>query len=129
MKKLSLGEETLMQHIRADKLPEPEREYEFHPERKWRFDFAWPELRIAVEVDGMHPSGRHNTPQGIANDNDKRNEAQIMGWLVLAFTAKQVTSGQGIDTLTKILEQKMALESIRLFYEREREEKMARDAY
>jgi hypothetical protein len=28
------------------------REHRFHPVRKWRFDLAWPELLLAIEVDG-----------------------------------------------------------------------------
>lgn len=41
---MSLGEETLLLQLRALKLPAPEREYRFHPGRRWRFDFAWPSL-------------------------------------------------------------------------------------
>lgn len=51
---------TLLQQMRAEKMPVPEREHRFHPTREWRFDFAWPSLlttygeerRIAVEVEG-----------------------------------------------------------------------------
>jgi len=28
------------------------KEYRFHPKRLWRFDFAVPELMIAVEIEG-----------------------------------------------------------------------------
>ena len=30
-----------------------EHEYRFHPERKWRFDWALPERMIAFEYDGI----------------------------------------------------------------------------
>lgn len=121
MKKLSKGEETLALHLRALKLPQPKRERRFHPKRLWRFDFCWPELKLAVEVDGMHPSGAHNTPKGIANDNDKRNAAARAGWLVLAYTTEQVVSGQAVSEIEPVLEEKLALESIRLYYEQERD--------
>jgi len=45
-------EATLAMHIRVNGLPEPEREYRFHPRRKWRFDAAWPDAKLAVEVEG-----------------------------------------------------------------------------
>src|SRR5690606_39740371 len=57
---MSALEDALALHIRAHKLPEPVREYRFHPERRWRFDFAWPDLRVAAEVEGgIHIGGRH----------------------------------------------------------------------
>ena len=99
----SVGEETLAQHIRAYKMPEPVREYRFHPERKWRFDFAWPEIMLAVEVDGMHPSGRHNTRDGIAADNLKRNTATEMGWQVASVTTSQVKSGYAVNLLHRLI--------------------------
>ena len=41
-------------------LPAPVPEFRFHPERKWRFDFAWPEHKIAVEQEGgVWIQGRH----------------------------------------------------------------------
>lgn len=29
-----------------------QREYRFAPKRLWRFDFAWPELALALEIEG-----------------------------------------------------------------------------
>ena len=75
--------------IREAGLPEPKKEVLFHPSRRWRFDFAWPEIMLAVEVDGM---GRHNTVAGMANDDEKINEAQIRGWMVLRFNAKLIAA-------------------------------------
>ena len=50
-KVLSQGEEAFALHCRAEKL-EPVREYIFHPKRKWRFDFYFPERKLAVEIEG-----------------------------------------------------------------------------
>jgi very-short-patch-repair endonuclease len=41
-----------MQLLRNAGLPEPEREFRFHEERMWRFDFAYPAMNIAIEVEG-----------------------------------------------------------------------------
>lgn len=65
-------------------LPEPVREHRFHPTRQWRFDFAWPDLRIAVEIDGR---GRHQTVDGARKDMAKHNAAVLLGWRVLRFPA------------------------------------------
>ncbi len=53
----------------------------------WRFDFAWPEKKIAVEIDGgqwMFGGGRHNTDE----DRLKLNTAALMGWRVIRFSVK-----------------------------------------
>ena len=42
----------LMGHIEDEGLPIPIREYKFHDTRRWRFDMAWPRLKIAAEVEG-----------------------------------------------------------------------------
>lgn len=60
------------------------REYRFHPERRWRFDVAFPSQRLAIEFDGR---GRHQTVVGARGDSEKRNAAVCMGWRVLVFQA------------------------------------------
>jgi hypothetical protein len=62
----------------------PAREYKFHPDRRWRFDFAWPDLKLAVEIEGQ---GRHQTFIGFRRDCDKYNAALALGWRVLRFPA------------------------------------------
>jgi hypothetical protein len=75
--------------IAAAGLPAPQAEYRFHSVRKWRFDRAWPEIRLALEIDG---TGRHNTVAGMANDDEKINEAIIQGWAVLRVNAKLISA-------------------------------------
>jgi very-short-patch-repair endonuclease len=59
-------------------------EHKFHDTRKWRFDFAWPPKRVAVEVEGgVFSHGRHNRPAGFIADAEKYNAASLAGWLVL----------------------------------------------
>ena len=68
--------------------PEPEREYRFHPRRRWRFDFAWPKERVAVELQGgIWTQGRHTRGSGYRNDCEKLNAAQFAGWRVFYITA------------------------------------------
>ena len=75
--------------IRNAGLPEPVKEFRFHSKRKWRFDYAWPDHRLALECDG---NGRHNTVAGMANDDEKLNEAIILGWAILRVNAKLVAA-------------------------------------
>jgi very-short-patch-repair endonuclease len=84
-------EELLGEHIKLSGLPSPAREYRFHPRRRWRFDFAWPRHKIAVEVDGgIYNRGRHVRGSGFERDAEKRNAAVMAGWRVLHFTPRHV---------------------------------------
>ena len=85
-------------HIKAVKLPPPEREYRFHPTRRWRLDFAWPDRKIAVEVEGVvhDGKGRHQTAKGYAADCEKYNSALLDGWKVLRFTPNVIKSGSAV---------------------------------
>jgi hypothetical protein len=49
---MSLLEDELAWGLRAAGIIPPEREYVFAEGRRFRFDFAWPRQRLAVEVDG-----------------------------------------------------------------------------
>lgn len=62
-------------------------EWPFHPTRKWRFDYACPELKIAIEVDGgIFIGGRHSGGVGQLKDFEKGNAACAMGWYVFHTT-------------------------------------------
>lgn len=73
------------------RLPEPEREWKFHPSRRWRFDYAYVPWKVAVEINGgAWIRGRHNRPIGSIKDWEKINHAQLCGWIVLQFTPEQM---------------------------------------
>jgi very-short-patch-repair endonuclease len=80
----------------AHGLPSPVRQYQFHPTRKFRFDFAWPDHKLALEIDGgiftNQPS--HRSASGIVADIDKHNAAILTGWRVLRAHTKMVNSGE-----------------------------------
>lgn len=62
-------------------------EWPFHTERKWRFDYARPDLKIAIEVDGgVFTGGRHSGGVGQVKDFEKMNNACALGWLVYHIT-------------------------------------------
>ena len=102
-KELSPGEEAFALHCRAEDL-KVEREYRFHPTRKWRFDFAFPSEKLAIEIEGgMATYGAHQRPKGFAEDCEKYNAAVKLGWRVLRYTTRMVTDGTAINDALEIL--------------------------
>jgi very-short-patch-repair endonuclease len=90
--------------IRAYELPEPFMEYRFNHERRWRFDFAWPDQMLAVEIEGgSWTRGRHTRGAGFRNDCEKYNAAGKAGWTVLRFTCDMVEDGFAIDYLKDVI--------------------------
>lgn len=70
-------------------------EFRFHPTRKWRFDVAWPKVKVALEVEGgAWQYGRHNRAASFLKDMEKYNEAAAMGWVVLRCPWEWVEEGQ-----------------------------------
>jgi hypothetical protein len=81
-------------------LPKPVSEYRFHPERRWRFDYAWPDLRIALEVEGgTWTKGRHVRGKGYEMDCEKYNTATLAGWRVLRVTTDMLNDGRALTLL------------------------------
>lgn len=87
MPKKSHIEETIFNNIKLSGFPLPEREFRFNPNRRWRFDFAYPENKIAIEAEGgIWSGGRHTRGSGFIKDCQKYNSAVILGWKVLRYT-------------------------------------------
>ena len=92
--------DTLYFQIKAVGLTLPAREYRFHPTRKWRFDLAWPSRLLAVECEGgMWTKGAHTRGKHFESDCEKYNEAAILGWRVLRYTAGTV--GRVVEDLRR----------------------------
>jgi len=85
----------------------PEPEYKFCEGRKWRFDWAWLKVKVALELEGGILSGfgnwkkrGHTTSVSVFLRNmEKYNAAASMGWIVLRastlekpiFASKKIT--------------------------------------
>jgi very-short-patch-repair endonuclease len=102
----------------ASWLPNPLREHMFHETRIWRLDFAWPEFKIGVEVDGGIWSRERSGHQGAGHIRDfrKGNDAIEAGWRVLHFIPEDIVDDGGrsntiaIDKIVAVFEK---LHSIR----------------
>jgi len=82
-----------------------EREFAFHPKRGWRFDFAWPNERVALEIEGgVFSRGAHARPKGIVRDIRKSTEAQLLGWIVLRVLPRDVRRGLALQLVERALE-------------------------
>jgi hypothetical protein len=67
------------------------REYVFHPSRKWRFDFAIPVIRFAIELEGgAWTEGRHTRGIGFLSDCEKYNAAAALDWRVFRLPTNLV---------------------------------------
>jgi very-short-patch-repair endonuclease len=82
----------------------PEREHRFSPTRRWRFDFAFPESKLAVEVEGgVWTAGRHTRGTGFSKDCEKYAEAAVLGWRVIRVTTEMVNDGSAINYTLRAL--------------------------
>lgn len=67
-------------------LPAPVRQ---HPvlvdDRRYRIDLAYPEPRIAIELDGW---ADHGTRGAFDRDRQRGNDLELAGWTVLRFTSR-----------------------------------------
>ena len=64
--------------------------------RQWRFDFAWPDRMLAVEIDGgAFSGGRHTRGAGFVEDCRKLTAATLLGWRVLRFTSGDLEDHHG----------------------------------
>ncbi len=67
-------------------------EYRFHATRKWRFDFAHLEAKVAVEIEGgIWNQSRHTKTVGYIKDCEKYNTATFHGWSVIRLPSHWIT--------------------------------------
>ena len=110
--------------IKEAGLPEPIREFRFHPVRRWRCDFVWiigddfnskfdsfdsihKPKKIILEIEGgiwLGNKGRHCNPAGYQKDLEKCNEAALLGFTVIRVTKAHMISGQMVEWLRRALD-------------------------
>lgn len=88
---------------RALRLPAPVAEHRFAPPRRWRFDWAWLNQLVALEIEGaVWTGGRHTHGAGYLVDIEKYSEAAILGWCVVRCTPSTLAS-HGLDRVQRAL--------------------------
>lgn len=97
--------ELFLAMAKAHGLPVPVPEWKFHPNRKWRFDWAIPCRLVALEIQGaIYTGGRHTRGPALVKEYEKLNEAQMLGWKVLLVTPQQVNSGEAFALVKRALD-------------------------
>lgn len=96
-----------MLQVRAYGLPEPEPEHLFAGSigRRWRFDLAFIDRRLAVEVEGgVWVKGRHTRGAGFEKDCEKYAHALLLGWRVLRVTPGMIRRGEAVRMLAALIQ-------------------------
>ena len=85
-----------------------QREHRFDPSRRWRFDFACPAARVAVEIEGgIWSGGRHTRGVGFISDCEKYNAAAAAGWSVFRLPDELLTREQ-LQNIHKLIQERTA---------------------
>jgi hypothetical protein len=96
--------EVFVRALEVRQIPRPEREWKFDAKRRWRFDYAWPQQMVALEVEGgVWTGGRHTRGAGFVKDMEKYNRAAVLGWRLLRVTPDKLVSFGTFEMLREIL--------------------------
>lgn len=80
------------------------KEFQFHPTRRWRFDYAIPSHKIALEVEGgVFSKGRHTRGAGFIGDIEKYNEATRLGWRVVRTVPWELNTRKTVQLLRELI--------------------------
>lgn len=73
------------------------RNYRFHESRRWEWDFAWVERRLAVELQGgQWQRGRHTRGgKAYQNELEKHRAAVMSDWWCLCYTTDDIMKNDG----------------------------------
>lgn len=117
MSRIKVNPELVFQALlQRERIDAPLREYRFHATRKWRFDYAWPRWKVALEVEGgvfgftdpktglRRSGGAHSSITGIKRDIEKYNHAAAMGWLVIRCLPTTLATGETMSFVKAALE-------------------------
>ena len=69
------------------RLPKPSAEVVWGDGREYRLDFAYPAIKLAIEVYGY---AWHHSPDQLAHDLARQRRLVSAGWTVLAYTWRQL---------------------------------------
>jgi very-short-patch-repair endonuclease len=84
----SVLESRMARLIRTYGLPEPRAERIAGPDGRYRIDYTYDQVKLAVELYGY---ASHSSPAQLRKDTARQNELILAGWTVLIFTWPDVT--------------------------------------
>jgi hypothetical protein len=79
-------------------------EWRFMPPRRFRFDFAHPESRVAIEIQGaIWVNGRHSRGSGLLKEHEKLNLAAAQGWRVFFLSVNTINDHSLYDQIAQTI--------------------------
>lgn len=85
-------------------IPAPTFEHRFHPVRRWRFDLAWENEKLALEVQGgLFKRGRHTNGAALIKEYEKLSNAAILGWRILYCQPNDLCMSETVDMIKSAL--------------------------
>lgn len=69
------------------------------PPRKWTLDFAMPERKLGIEVQGMV----HRIKDRFKADIEKRAELNLAGWRVLEVDGESIRDGRALGWIERFI--------------------------
>jgi hypothetical protein len=96
--------EVFLDYCEGNELPIPTPEHRFAPPRRFRFDYAWIEEHLALEVNGgCWTEGRHTRGAGFIRDMEKLTIAAGLGWRVVYCQPKELCTQATVDAIRTAL--------------------------
>lgn len=83
-------------------LPAWKRNYVFLPGRKFECDFAYPEVRFGVEIEGMV----HRIEGRFKRDIEKHALALLAGWMILRVDGDSIRQGRAVPWAAELLKRR-----------------------
>lgn len=98
----------IRQELEAEVWPE----FFFLTDREYRFDYAIPDYKIAIEQEGgvwAKGNSGHSSGKGIMRDMDKSSLANVNGWILIRRTPDQLLTNETLDLIRKAIETRKKL--------------------
>jgi very-short-patch-repair endonuclease len=90
------------QIVDSGTIPVPERQYKALPKRQFKWDLAWTEQKLLVEVQGgtwVKAQFGHTSGVGYRRDCFKNDLATAVGWNVMQFTTDMINYNEALQLL------------------------------
>lgn len=78
------------------------------PGRRFRFDFAHTDAKVAVEIHGAiwGRKSAHNSGTGIERDHEKQCLSALAGWVVFPVTERTMSDMSLVDGIAEMIRQR-----------------------
>ncbi len=93
-------------------------EFRFHKKRLWRFDYAFVQEKIAIEIEGgVWTNGAHVRGKHYISDMEKYNAANVLGWNILRYTPDQFKTYSFVSDLNDLISNRYGIlpENLNMF--------------